>query len=167
MRSPSTLPAAGLLVALALAACSGSNGLDVEGARTQIGRSLRNAYDLPVSTVRCPDDVELQKGSRFRCTVRIGGRPLGVTVTQRSADGDLRVVPDAAVLRTPRVEADAARRMASQFDRPSVTVECGPPAVRVLAPRSTFTCTASDGTDRQVLTIRVRDVNGSLTYTLD
>lgn len=134
-------------------------------ASREIDRLLTAAYDLEVTTVRCPEQVDVEAAATFSCTVRIAARSLRVNASQVDTEGNLRVKPAAAVLVMDEVRADLVATLAGKLDQPA-EVDCGEDAVKVVAPRATFECTADDGGDRKTVRVRVRDVNGSLTYTL-
>jgi len=154
------------LTLLAASGCSRTARLDMAKARLEITRSLTSTFDLPVTDTRCPDKAEVKAGASFRCQVRIADQPLTVRVVQRDDEGNLRVVPTAAVLVLAKVRTDLMATLAAQLKKKGVRVDCGTARVKVAPPGSTFTCKVSDGRTRKTVTVRVRDAAGSLTYTL-
>ncbi len=162
-RAPLVLVA---VTAVLVGGCGGQAQLDMVRARTAITASLNKEYDLAVTGLRCPEDVEARAGRSFRCRLSIGGRPLVVRVVQRGDEGDLRVEPAAAVLRMDRVRKDLAATVAEQLGKGRLRVDCGPDQVKVVDPGGDFDCKVSDGASTKTVTVRVRDVSGSLTYTV-
>ncbi len=153
-------------VLVSLPACGGPTELDMARARKAIASSLRDEYELAVTHLRCPDDVEVREGGSFRCRLDIGGQPLRVRVVQLDTDGDLRVEPAAAVLRMDRVRADLSTTLADQLAKDGVKVDCGAAKVKVVAPGGEFDCRVTDRASAKTVTVRVRDASGSLTYTI-
>ena len=158
--------AAAVVISALLGACSDQAKLDMDEAGAQIASSLEATYDLDIGAVRCPDSVPAEEGRSFTCTAPVGGQPLTVRVRQRDDDGALRVTPTAAVLRVAEVQADLLERLADRLDDPDARAVCGPAPVRVVEPGRAFECkVAAGGTTRSVV-VRVRDVDGSLTFEL-
>jgi hypothetical protein len=151
---------------LLLAACSEDRQLDMDRATSEIDRSLEATYDLDVGDVSCPDSVAAEDGTVFTCAVSIGGQPLTVDVHQQGDDGELRVVPTAAVLPVAEVQADLVEQLADRLDDPDARADCGPDAVRVVVPDRSFECEVTDGDTTRAVVVPVRDVDGSLTYRL-
>jgi hypothetical protein len=116
--------------------------------------------------VRCPDSVTAEAGRTFTCSVSIAGQPLRVEVHQRGDDGELRVVPAAAVLPLAEVQADLVEQLADRLDDPDARADCGQEAVRVVVPGRSFECEVADGDTMRRVVVHVRDADGSLTYRL-
>jgi hypothetical protein len=135
-------------------------------ARSEIARSLEKTYAVDVGPVRCPDSVRAEDGRTFTCSVTISGQPLTVDVRQRGDEGDLRVVPTAAVLRTAQVQADLLDELADRLHDREAKADCGHDPVRVVPPDRSFECRVSAGGVIRVVIVHVRDVNGSLTFEL-
>jgi hypothetical protein len=161
------LVAAGVVAGCALlGACSDQAELDMDRAATEIASSLEATYDLDIGPVRCPDSVPAEEGRSFTCTVQVGGQPLTVRVGQRDDEGALRVTPTAAVLRVAEVQADLLERLADRLDDPDARAVCGPTPVRVVEPGRAFSCKVAAGSTTRSVVVRVRDVDGSLTFEL-
>jgi outer membrane murein-binding lipoprotein Lpp len=154
------------LAGLLLGGCSDTATLDMDRAGTEIARSLEATYDLDVEQVRCPESVPAEAGRHFTCSVRIAGQPLTVEVRQRGDEGELRVVPGAAVLRVAEVQADLLEQLADRLDDPDARADCGSDAVRVVVPGRSFECRVTTGGTVRVVDVDVRDVDGSLTFRL-
>ena len=136
--------------------------LDMGRASRRIGESLHQRFRLPIGAVECPKKV----GAEFTCSTSVSGLPLTVTVTQRSASGDLRVVPDSAVLVMADVRADLRKTLAAQFDKQGLRAGCGSAKIRVVPPGGSFECKVTDGKSSRNVTVRVRDSSGNRTYAL-
>ena len=81
--------AAGALVALSAAGC-GKAELDVERAEAALKSRITRQTGVEIDTVRCPQDVEAQRGDTFRCVaVASNGQRARVEVTQRDDAGNV------------------------------------------------------------------------------
>lgn len=154
------------LVALAAGACGKPAVLDVPRSEARIADRLEEAYAVDGVAVSCPDDVEVEDGSTFRCTAEVEETTLDVDVRQTDDDGTLEVEAQAAIIVTSRVETDIAETLADRFERDDVEVTCEGPAVRAEEPDATFACEAVDGDETKEVEVRVRDARGALAYTL-
>lgn len=168
---PARVPLA-LAVGLAGLALTGVAGcgrpavLDTERTEERIGASISQRFDVEVTSVACPDDVEVDEGASFTCTAAVAGGEVEVEVEQRDGDGALEVSPRQAVLVVERVASDITEVLADQFSRDDVEVTCAGEPVRIEEPGSTFECTAVDGPQEVTVEVRVRDARGALTYAL-
>ncbi len=107
----------------------------------------------------------VRSGDTFRCTVHLADQTLRVRVVQLDRKGHLRVDPLDAVIDVSDASADLSERLRQRFQR-EFHVDCGSPDVRVLRPGSHFSCRATDATSRRTIVVIVRDVRGSLDYTI-
>ncbi|QYG93865.1 DUF4333 domain-containing protein [Iamia sp. SCSIO 61187] len=155
-----------LVVLGVLAGCGKPAVLDVDRSEVRIRERLAETYDVTVDTVTCPDEVEVEEGATFTCRAEVGDGRVEVDVRQTDGEGTLEVEARAAILSTPRVEADIAATLADRFARDDVTVTCDGPAVRIEEPEATFACEAVDGDETREVEVRVRDARGALAYTL-
>ncbi|HEU5149812.1 MAG TPA: DUF4333 domain-containing protein [Iamia sp.] len=155
-----------VLGAVVLASCGEPAVLDGPRSEDRIGESLAETYGVEVGAVDCPDDVEVEEGATFACTVRVGDGSVEVDVRQTDGDGTLEVTARSAVLATDRVEDEIATTLADRFERDDVAVTCPGPDVRIEAPDATFTCEAVDGDEAKQVDVRVRDARGALAFTL-
>lgn len=157
----------GALVALGvLSGCGKPAVLDVERSEVRIRERLAETYDVTVDAVACPDEVEVEEGATFTCRADVGDGQVEVDVRQTDGDGTLEVEARAAILSTPRVEADIAATLGDRFARDEVTVTCEGPALRIEVPEATFACQAVDGDETREVEVRVRDARGALAYTV-
>lgn len=154
-----------LLILLgSLAGCGQPARLD--GVEATILRRLAGDRDLPVSSVACPEDVDVEAGDRFTCRATTPGGGVDVAVRQTDDEGTLTVEPAEAVLVADRVVEDIVVTLADRFDRTDVEVTCPGPEVRIEEVGAAFTCRALDGDESRLVEVRVRDVHGALTYAL-
>jgi hypothetical protein len=155
----------GLLAVLAVG-CGSPAVLDGPRTEERIGSSLAERFDVEVTEVACPEDVEVDEGATFTCTAQVAGGEVEVDVEQRDGDGALEVSPRQAVLVVDRVATDITEVLADQFSRDDVEVTCAGEPVRIEEPGATFECTAVDGPQEVTIEVRVRDARGALTYAL-
>ena len=165
------LLAALVLVATAfgLASCSHHDQLDTSKAQQQIGTKLAAYYQpAPVSGTHCPDRVPLAKGSTFQCSTVVQGQKVGIVVTQLDDSGRVSFKPAAAVIVVDKTVQDLRTRLATLYAHDgssgAVTVDCGTSPVRVFAPKGSFTCAVTAGTQRFRERVTVEDVAGHVAY---
>jgi uncharacterized protein DUF4333 len=85
------MSALAMSAAIALVACEQVDKVDTEKAEQEIKRGLSAETGAKLESVRCPDDVEAQKGGVFRCTVTASdGSKVRVKVTQVDDHGGVR-----------------------------------------------------------------------------
>ena len=78
------------LAALGLAACGDAAKLDTDRAESAIRSGITRQTGVKIDTVRCPDDVEAQRGETFRCVARASnGQRARVEVQQRDDEGSV------------------------------------------------------------------------------
>lgn len=81
---------AGLTI-LAIAGCSPTKQVDTGRAEAEIKRSLAAQTGDRLRAVRCPDEVEANKGDRFRCVATASdGSRVRLVVTQTDGEGSVR-----------------------------------------------------------------------------
>ncbi len=171
-RTPRPRLVAGLaLVAclVGLASCSHHDQLDTSKAQQQIGTKLAAYYQpAPVSGTRCPDRVPLAKGSTFQCSTVVQGQKVGIVVTQLDDTGRVSFKPAAAVIVVDKTVQDLRTRLARLYAHDgapgAVTVDCGTSPVRVIAPKGSFTCAVTAGTQHFREKVTVEDVAGHVAY---
>ena len=89
MRPRGRWAVAAVALALVPAAC-GESSLDTAQAERVIARGLARQTGVKIESVKCPHDVEVGRGKRFRCAVvPMSGRQTSVVVTQRDDDGTI------------------------------------------------------------------------------
>ena len=156
--------AAAMSVLLLVAGCRQPDRLDMERATRQIRTSLVRTYGRSITKLDCPSKVEARRGDSFRCSLQVDGHPLSIVVTQATDDGDLRVRATAAVLDMAKVRADLKRTLAKQLGRKGLSAGCGAAKLRIVPPGGSFDCRVRDAKGSKLVTVKVRDVNGTVTY---
>lgn len=133
---------AGLGVTLALGGCSASvstgDNLDNAKAQDEISKAVRVQAGVPVKDVSCPNDVKLEKGGRFTCTVTAKDGTKGqVQVVQKDENGNVRF--DAPFIHMDEAEGSIVEQINAQVKNiGEVTVDC--PDIVVGKPGAPFTC---------------------------
>jgi Domain of unknown function (DUF4333) len=85
--------------ALALAGCSKKIDTDKAERSIKAGLQSKSGGRVAIASVTCPDDVDLEKGKRFDCTVKgTNGRTATVTVVQTDDRGSVTYSGNLAAL---------------------------------------------------------------------
>ena len=80
-----------LLLALLLAGCS--EKFDTDDLETKLKDQLGASAGVEPRSVDCPDDIEIEKGKKFNCTLTApNGDEVRVEVTVTNEDGGVRAV---------------------------------------------------------------------------
>ncbi|KQW53249.1 hypothetical protein ASC77_02850 [Nocardioides sp. Root1257] len=157
-------------VLLALGACSGSvsvggGGYDPADVADQVQKAQQDVTpDLDVSDASCPDDSDPEKGASIECTVTIEGVEAPYTVTFTTVtDDDVKfdIAPAQAIISTDKV-VDYLLQQATDQGLADAEADCGDDAVIVQDPDTTFGCTLLFGDDSQDVTLRVKDLDGTV-----
>lgn len=160
---------AGATVAVTLVGCSSTTSLDMDKLERAITDKTEELFpDRAVTDATCPDsaDVEVERGGRFTCTVRIDEVVATYTVTQDDDEGNVSFELATAVLDLAEAEAQAATGIAEQTGI-DATVDCGPDPLLAIEPGGTFECQASEpGGSTATVTFTVEDVQGNVTWEL-
>jgi Domain of unknown function (DUF4333) len=119
------------------------------------------APDLDVEGAECPEDVDLDKGSRFECTVTIEGveAPYSITLEEDDPEGDsgsFHIEPALAIIDVSIV-VDFLKGRAEGAD-----VACGQEAVIVGDVGDTFDCTIDSGGQHQTVEMIIKDLDGTV-----
>jgi len=142
----------------------GDKTIDIGAVESKIETAQKERTpDLEVGEAACPDDVAPKRGASFVCTLDIAGviAPYEVTVTETSGDdGRFDFKPAKPIISV----AEAVGLVRSNVDPAAgeVDVECGNAAVKVLDVGETFTCTITQGTERQSVDLVVKDAEGTI-----
>jgi hypothetical protein len=89
------------IVPIALAAAGCSKKIDTDKAERSIkaGLESKTGGRVAIASVTCPDDVDVEKGKRFDCTVKgMNGRTATVTVVQTDDKGSVTYSGNLAAL---------------------------------------------------------------------
>jgi uncharacterized protein YgiM (DUF1202 family) len=79
-----------LAAALAAAGCTTKKKIDTSKAERSIKSALESKKSGSISTVSCPDSVDVKKGATFQCSiVGTNGKTAKVTVLQTDDKGDV------------------------------------------------------------------------------
>ena len=165
------LSAAAIIPTLfALGACSGSvsvggGGYDPDDVATEVQKAQEKATpDLDVSAASCPDDSEPEEGASIECTVTIEGVDAPYTVTFTTVtDDDVKfdIAPAQAIISTDKVVEYLVQQATDQgIEAPEA--DCGEELILVQDPDTTFTCTLYMGDETQDVTLRVKDLDGTV-----
>jgi hypothetical protein len=77
-------------LALAVAGCSKKIDTDKAEKSIKAGLEAKTGGAVDIASVACPNDVEVEKGKHFDCTVKgPNGRTATVTVVQTDDDGNV------------------------------------------------------------------------------
>lgn len=157
-------------VLLALGACSGSvsvggGGYDPADVADQVQKAQQDVTpDLDVADASCPDDSDPEEGASIECTVTIEGVEAPYTVTFTTVtDDDVKfdIEPAQAIISTEKV-VDYLVQQATDQGLTDAEADCGEDAVIVQDPDTTFGCTLLFGDGSQDVTLRVKDLDGTV-----
>ena len=154
------VPAIGAL-ALVLGACGGGSdhgSVDMGVARTGILQLASQQYrgKATIGEVKCPEEVPLEKGRAFFCTVELDGVPLRLVLRQTDDAGDTRIAQAESVLLVAQLETFVARYATSR-GRPVADVSCGKGKVLTETPGTKVRCSvtyANGSTGRAVIGVK-------------
>jgi Domain of unknown function (DUF4333) len=88
MRSRSARVVLVAVLAIAVGACSKT--LDTEGLEGQLATQIEDEIDTTITSVECPEDVDVESGATFTCTAEEeSGAALEIQVTQSDDQGNV------------------------------------------------------------------------------
>ena len=161
-----------LLAATVLAGCTITIGrrdtVDPASMSASITRWLKQVFpDLRVGSIACPSQVKLTAGRTFECTADVEGAQLPITVTLTHVDTEKggyesSFKPAKAVVDTDKAVEEIQSGLPVELA--DATVDCGTPRVRVLEVGENIECSASKGSQRQVVRVVVEDVEGNARF---
>jgi hypothetical protein len=95
LRSRSVRLVAVAFLAIAAAACTKT--LDTDGLESELQSQIEAETQSPITSVDCPEDVEVETGRSFDCKAeQEGGATLTIRVTQQDDQGNVEwIVVDA------------------------------------------------------------------------
>jgi hypothetical protein len=96
LRSRSVRLVAVAFLAIAAAACTKT--LDTDGLETELQSQIEAETQSSITSVDCPEDVEVETGGSFTCTAeQEGGATLTIRITQQDDQGNVQwIIVDAA-----------------------------------------------------------------------
>lgn len=172
LRHRAALAAVLLPVLASLGACSGSvsvgsgSGYDADKVAAQVQSAQEKVTpDLDVADATCPDKADMKVGSTIACSVTVEGvvAPYTVTFTSVGDDkADFHIAPAKAIMSVDKV-VTFLQQQASDQGLGDVDVDCGDAAIIVQDPGTTFSCTLSQGSKSQDVTLLVKDLDGTVT----
>ncbi len=119
--------------------------------------------DVRVGKATCPSDLKAKTGSSVRCTIPVGEATAPYDVTVTSVEGgtvrySIRVA--SPLLDLSKLEGNLAQQAGA-----GVTADCrkGGPRIVVSSIGAMLTCTLSDGSQTQDITVAVKDLDGTVT----
>ncbi|MDZ7732001.1 MAG: DUF4333 domain-containing protein [Acidimicrobiia bacterium] len=132
-----------LLGLLVVASCAESSRLDTEEAEDALALEYVRDTDATVEAVECPEEVDLDEGATFTCTLTLDGQDLDVVATQVDEDGTVEFEARQQVLDRAEVRARVAEQVGLELGQ-LVEARCGEAPVLVVPDDGTFTCTIVD-----------------------
>ncbi len=157
------LAALALLAGVALASACGQSTIDAGRPERLIRGAVVEQVGARVASVSCPEDVEMQEGRTFRCSVTgTDGSKGDVAVRQRDDDGSLRV--DAPFLHVREAESVIATEIGKRIRADDVKLAC--PEIVVVAAGRLFECEATSAREARDVSVRLTDDEGHFRYSV-
>jgi hypothetical protein len=157
---------------LALGACSASIEIGEETDLSELEAKMveeqqKKTPDIEVGEATCPEDVDLEVGARFECTLTVGGveAPYEVTMEEDDPDADVgsfHFEPAQPILDMQLVEDFVASRLNRRSQ--GATVECGTQRVVVAEVGDALECTVSKGDRSTTVKAYVKDKEGTVSF---
>jgi hypothetical protein len=159
--------AAAALALLLVAGCALDDDLDMERAEAALESEVAHYYGVAVDEVACPDEVPMEEGRTFECTVTVADQELPVEARQDDGDGNVTFEAGAAVIDVAAKTTELQAAIAEENPGAHLRLYCGDRPVLVLAPGATFDCLLEgpDTPPRKVV-VTVEDVDGATTFTM-
>ena len=160
---------AALLLSGAAVGCSASIGTDDGGYEAGpieekiVELQTGKVGDLELGDATCPDDVELEEGVEFECTLSLSGveAPFAVVLTEIDEDRPkIHVEPAQAII--PTATAEGFVRSNLQAGAEGAEVSCGDGPVQLGDPGDTIECTVSLDGQSQPVRIEIKDTQGNV-----
>jgi hypothetical protein len=154
-------------LAVVLAACGGDGSdakpLNLRRAETVIRARAQQALggEAAIGRVRCPGQVEQQRGVTFGCTVPVDGQALPYVVRVTNDAGEVQIEQAASLLVTDKVEQFIVDYAAGNGEQVR-SVDCGTTRYLVRARGTKVSCEVvrADGS-RIPAVVGVRDARGN------
>ena len=149
------LLAAPLASTLLLAAC-GTSTIDAAKGEEEISKAVRVQAGVPVKEVVCPENVKIEKGGKYVCTVTAKDGTTGkVSVVQKDDEGNVSF--DAPFSHMDEAEASIITQIEEQVpNAKGVEVDC--PDIVVGEKGGTFECDGTAGSEK--FTVRATQTDG-------
>jgi len=160
-----------LILAVILFGCGGSltvtSFLDVERLERTNADGITAQTGTNVESVACPDEVAMEAGNVFECTVTDeSGNTAIVTVTQDDDVGNMTwELPEDTLLDIARVEEVISEGIADQLGVVTASVEC--PDEVLIEAGNDFECTVTDDQgNTDVVAVTQVDDAGNISWEL-
>jgi hypothetical protein len=152
-------------LSFAIAACGGSDAtsVDLRRAEATIRARAEQALgrDATIGRVRCPGQVDQERGATFGCTVQVDDQALPYVARVTNAAGNVHIQQAASLLVTAKVEQFISDYAASN-DQPVRSVDCGSTRYLVRARGTKVGCEVVRGDGSRIpAVVGVRDVRGN------
>lgn len=161
-----------LATAILAAAIAGSgcglgtdHSLNARSLDSQITAQLKSRYPVSRVEVSCPSGVKEKVGSGFSCSATLDGQRLTLDGTVTSAGGKYSIHPAEAIVVSTQAAAALQQEIGAQLHQ-AVSVDCGQPAVRVVAAGGQFECAAMIGGQSRGVSVTVLDASGHTRFSL-
>jgi hypothetical protein len=123
--------------------------------------------DLEVGGASCPDEVEVEEGAKFECTVEIEGveAPYSVTLTDVNEEEErvnFHSEPAKPIIDMSLVTEFVRGNLNEQSQ--GANVDCGDEAVLVSEVGGTIECTVSDETGSETVSLVVKNLQGDIGF---
>ena len=160
-----------LILSVALAGCGGSvtvtNYLDVGRLEGTVADGITEQTGTGIQSVDCPDEVAMEVGNVFECSVTDEHGKTGAVQITQGDDGGIRwKLAGGISINIVRLEETIGAGLADQLGVAIASVEC--PDDMVLGTGNDFECTATaqEG-DTGVVTVTQHDDAGNITWKLE
>ena len=143
-----------------------SHTLHSGSVEAQIATQLRARYPVGNPSVTCPSGIPARVGTAFSCTASFYGESVNLQGVVTSSSGRYSISPAEAIVSAAQATSTLEQDLGAELHA-QVTVDCGPPPVRVVAVNGQFACTASvTGQGRRQVTVTVEDLQGHFRYSV-
>jgi len=148
-----------LSATVALSGCTKT--IDASKGEAEISKAVRVQAGVPVKEVSCPEDVKVEKGGTFTCTVTAkDGTKGNVQVVQSDGDGNVKF--EAPFIHMDEAEGSIVEQINAQVKNAGqVTVDC--PDIVVGEPGAPFTCKGLAG--GKAFTVKAVQTDGKGKFT--
>lgn len=153
------------VAAIALSGCSikARDTISAKDLEAKISAQLAGTFSIAKPAVHCPAAVPAAAGSKFTCKTTLYGQALTVNGKVTGPRGQVEVKPATAVVVTSEAEAELGKKLSESFRQPT-DVSCDVPSLLVATPGRKFSCTATVGTIKRQLAVKVLGTSGALSY---
>jgi hypothetical protein len=155
--------------ALLLGGCSFSfsfGGPDLSEIEDKLVEEQKKvAPGLDVGAATCPDDVEVEEGTTFECTVEVEGVEAPYDVTLNEIDGDtvnFDSKPAKPIINVDLIVDFLRGNLNAQSQ--GAEIDCGDETVLVTEVGATIDCTVSDARGSETVSLVVKNLQGDIGF---